>query len=372
MDVICESCGTLNRSAGEFCTECGAFLAWNQGPDEQSSDDPAGGPTTSTGPDAPRQAPRDQTVDATTAGAERASRTRGDGPASTPSTATSTTTTSTAGAGNDHTATAVLPRTPAGPACPDCGRSNDPARRFCAKCGRQLVATRPQQTGAAENPAESRRRERANRRAFRSSLPAVYRWRRVGLIMLVVAVVLAGAVTVGADPISWGKARWYDLKGTVVAVPGVQATVLQTGRDAAGKPVDAALLVDGTTADWHTRWAASAPATRCEGDQTTPTIELTMAQPVRIRGVDIYPGLGSDQPQRPLQFRPQVIGITPVGAGTCQAFRLADTGDRQRLEFDSHQRVSVIRISLNSAYPAPADGEKQISIREITLLSRPQ
>jgi hypothetical protein len=190
--------------------------------------------------------------------------------------------------------------------------------------------------------------------------------------MLVVAVVLAGAVTVGADPISWGKARWYDLKGTVVAVPGVQATVLQTGRDAAGKPVDAALLVDGTTADWHTRWAASAPATRCEGDQTTPTIELTMAQPVRIRGVDIYPGLGSDQPQRPLQFRPQVIGITPVGAGTCQAFRLADTGDRQRLEFDSHQRVSVIRISLNSAYPAPADGEKQISIREITLLSRPQ
>jgi uncharacterized OB-fold protein len=277
----------------------------------------------------------------------------------------------TASTDNDQKTTAVLPDTPTGPVCPDCGRINDPGRRFCAKCGRQLGQTRQLQTGTAESRADSRRRERADRRAFRDSLPAIYRWRRIGLITLAVAVLLAGAVTVGADPVGWVKARWYDVKGSVVNVAGVQATALTAGRDA-GTPRDAAALVDGTTADWQVRWTGSDPAPQCAGGPTTPTIELTLPQPVRIRAVDVYPGLGPDQPQRPLQFRPRSVGITPIGAGGCQGFRLADSGDRQRLEFDSRQPVSVIRISLNTAYPAAADGQQRLSIREITLLARPR
>src|SRR4051812_27487900 len=43
MDVICESCGSTNRSAGEFCTECGAFLAWDPDPSTRPAEAKPGG-----------------------------------------------------------------------------------------------------------------------------------------------------------------------------------------------------------------------------------------------------------------------------------------------------------------------------------------
>jgi hypothetical protein len=352
MDVICESCGSMNRSAGEFCTECGAFLAW----DPHSSTRPA---EAGTGVDSDRQAGDHQP------GREQPT-TSNSAPQGTGPEPTTTETT--------QATTAVLPTPPEGPVCPTCSLVNEPGRRFCAKCGTQLVATPTPQTRYGDNAAELRRRERADERAFSESLPAIYRWRRVGLIAVAVGLVAALAITVGANPIGWAKARWYDVRGTVVEVQGVQATVVPAGGQA-GKPGssgDPALLVDGTTADWHTRWTSTEPAVACEGGPATPTIELALAQPVRIRAIDIYPGLAADQPQRALQFRPQTVGITPVGVGACTRMALADSADRQRLAFDSRKPVSVIRISIDSAYPGPADAQKRLSIREIQLLSRPQ
>lgn len=353
MDVICESCGSKNRSAGEFCTECGAFLGWEG---NAGTADPAAARTT-----APDQQLGDHPVRSQPQViGPQASAESGSGPIR---------------SDDAQATTAVLAPVPEGPACPTCWKINEPGRRFCAKCGTQLVGTQPMQTGNPPSPAELRRRERANERAFRDSLPAIYRWRRIGLIALAVALVVGLAITVGANPVGWAKARWYDVKGTLVPVQGVQATVLpQTGGSpgTSGASSDPALLVDGTAADWHIHWTAGERAATCDGGSGTPTIELTLAQPIRIRAIDVYAGLSAQEPQRALQFRPQTIGITPVGAGACKVVPLADSAEPQRLRFDTRQPVSVIRISIDSAYPGPADAQQRLSIREIQLFSRPQ
>lgn len=350
MDVICEACGVTNKSPAEFCTACGHFLGWREpgnqpdsGSQPQSQRTPVVMPVDDHQPPA-RPAPIKPAI-ADQAVLDQA-----------------------------RTQTIELSKAPAGPVCPTCWRVNEPGRRFCAKCGSRIAAT---QAGPARggDPTDLRRQERVNERAFHDSLPAIYRWRRVGLVALAIAVVGALAITVGANPVGWARARWYDIRGTLALVPGVQATVLPptSGNSAkAGSTVDPAFLVDGTAADWHVHWTADEAGTSCDGGTGVPTIELAMAQPIRIRAIGIYGGLAADQPQRALQFRPRTLGITAIDAGGCRLVTVQDSADLQRISFDTKQPVSVIRISLDSAYPGPADAQKRLSIREIQLFSRPQ
>lgn len=346
MDVICEACGTANKSSAEFCSNCGRYLRW---------DGPAAVPE-------PESRPRSQLtpMDPDELLGDRSGR-----PVPT----------------DQQVLTIEAPEKSESAVCSTCWRVNEPGLRFCAKCGTRISWTQaePLHIGSAE----LRRHTLANQRAFRDSLPAIYRLRRIGLVVLAIAVVGALAITVGANPVGWVKARWYDIRGTVVVVPGVQATVLPPtgGRpQKAGSTVSPGLLVDGTSAEWHVQWTADEAATSCDGGTTSttgavttevPTIELTMAQPIRIRDIGIFGGLAADQPERAQQFRPRTIGITAVGAGGCKLVSLPDSADLQRLKFDTKRPVSVIRISLDSAYPGPA-GAQQLSIREIELFSRPQ
>jgi len=355
MDVICEACGATNRSTAEFCTGCGRFLGWREPVDGTQ---PAPQPQSQQTPvqvAADEHQPVNRTTPISQAPAPQAP-------------------VGQAVLDKPQAQTVELATVPAGPVCPKCWRVNAPGRRFCAKCGTRIAAT---QAGAVRgnDAADLQRQEQANQRAFHDSLPAIYRWRRVGLVALAVAVVAALTITVGADPVGFARARWYDIKGTLAQVPGVQATVVPptTGPSAkSGSTVDPAMLVDGTSADWHVHWTADEGSQTCDGGTGVPTIELTTAQPIRIRAIGIYAGLAADQPQRALQFRPRSIGVTAVDAGGCRLVPLTDSADLQRFTFDSLEKVSVIRISIDGAYPGPADAQKRLSIREIQLFSRPQ
>jgi len=353
MDVICEACGELNVSAGEFCNSCGAFLAWEEGAATKP-------PVESTRSDhAP--APAGAVDDQATVAADHDRRPAGDRQSSDGAPADA--------AGDASAATAVLTQ-PVGPRCPLCGLSNDPGRRFCAHCGEQLAPSRDAVDRPQPDRAQMRRRERTDRRAYAATLPPLYRWGRIGLAAVVAALVITLVILVGTDPLGWARGRWHDLRGTVVAVPGVQATVVGQAADGQQES-DPAALVDGSAAEWSTAWSFADPASTCGGAPGTAVIELTLAQSTRIRALDIRAGLGEEESDRPLQFRPKVIGVV-ADDGTCRAYPLVDTAEPQRLDVDTEEPVSVIRIGVDSAYPPRADGQQRLSITEITLLSRPQ
>jgi hypothetical protein len=361
MDVVCEACGELNRDAGEFCNSCGAFLAWEESaapvkeasPDRSASDPPTartGDQEASRTGDRDRQSSKHAAQDGT---ANRGSDSGGSNEA-------------------PSAATAVLTPPVLGPLCPQCGLQNEPGRRFCAHCGEQLA---PGRVAADRPPVDRqaiRQRDRASRRAFAATLPPRYRWGRIVLATVIAALVITLVILVGTDPIGWFRARWYDVRGTVVAAPGVQATIVGAATDdRPGRAEDPAALVDGTAAEWSTDWTPGKAAGPCGGVPGSPLIELTLAQPARIRGVDFRGGLGSGLSDRPLQFRPQVIGLVADG-GACRAYPLPDAAGPQRLDFDTGRDVSVIKISIDGAYPPREDGLQRLSITEITLLTRPQ
>lgn len=346
MDVVCEACGELNADAGAFCTSCGAFLAWE---DNAATEPTAEAPSVGR-PNPPPAAPT-AAVDDHPGGT--ASDPQPDAPAPPPA------------------RTAVLTPEPAGPGCPRCGLTNEPQRRFCAHCGEQIAALRVEVDRPQPDQAAIRRRDRTNRQAYARTLPALYRWGRPVLVIMVLAVLITLAIAAGTDPLGWGRARWADLRGTLVAAPGVQVTVVG-GSDASQQQTgDPAALVDGTAAEWNLPWTVSGEAAGCGGAPGTATVELTLAQPTRIRAVEIRAGLGAGESDRPLQFRPKVVGIV-VEDGACQSYPLADTAEPQRLDLDTGDPVSVIRIGVDSAYPAREDGQQRLSITEITLLTRPQ
>ncbi|MGB5936536.1 MAG: hypothetical protein WBG76_11790, partial [Ornithinimicrobium sp.] len=97
--------------------------------------------------------------------------------------------------------------------------------------------------------------DRKARRAYRRSLPPLYRWRRVAIVCaLVIAVTFAFAI-VGKDPAAWAQQRWYDVNGTLVQVGGVEAKALPEDSDLDGFPADALVDADPGTA-WATAWRA--------------------------------------------------------------------------------------------------------------------
>lgn len=364
MDVICESCGVANRQGTEFCLFCGAYLAWDRSvlvarptpPIPSAPAPPAATPTyASEPPAAPAPAPDPPPPPVMAAP-----------PVGPPPPMPEPRPTQPAPAA--PTITASSPGCP----CPSCGRVNDPSLRFCAKCGQVLSAGAAVQSTTGSIPVRNSswwsKRDRSARLAYRRSLPPLYRWRRLIIAFLVAGLGLGGLVAIGRHPVRWAVDRFYDLRGSTVIIPNVQAAVDPLAASAPGS--DPAALTDLTEAAWTMTWAPTSSGNTCGGAPGTGVMVLTLPTATRVRQVDLQAGLLASNADRPLQFRPQSVGITFDG-GPCNSFPLTEPAGWQFLTVDSRVPVTTVRIGVDLAYPARADGQPLLSLTEITIRSRP-
>lgn len=366
MEVVCESCGAANAAGTEFCMFCGTYLEWT-GPEGRPERDVDTLPGTRPGASSTERPPATTAYDAGLA-------TAGEQPVllRTPARAVLVAEPPEVPPGTGGPALAAPEPTPvvaADPPCPACGRVNDPALHFCSRCGQTLreepAAPAPSATSAWRRMLEER--DRSAKRAYRRSLPPLYRWRRVVLAVLVPALVVGGLVAVGRHPVRWAQERWWDLKGSVVAVPGVTAGT--SPEDASVTGSDPASLVDGTEQAWSEPWQPPAEGDSCGGAKGTGRVVLSFS-PTRVREITINAGLPASNPRRPLEFRPQAVGVR-FDSGPCRTFTLADVPDRQRLVVDSGVPVRTVVIGVDTTYPARSDGAQVLSLTEVGLWSRP-
>ena len=183
-----------------------------------------------------------------------------------------------------------------------------------------------------------------------------------------VALIITGVVVTRRNPVGWVVDRWYDFRGTTVVVKRVTAAVEPTDAVVAGS--DPKWVTDRGKGALTTSWAPTSEGEKCGGAPGTPVIILTF-EPTRIREIRIVAGLPDESATRPLQARPEFIGVT-FGDGVCRPFPLEDTADEQRLSVDSAVQVTSVRVGVDSAFPAAADGQAVVSFTEIILLSRPR
>lgn len=352
MDVVCEDCGESNRADTEFCVFCGAYLSWAGGATAASPP-----PEAPAGPDTPT-AVLPSVASGPPAEQRPTAEVRPDEPARAGTTAA------------DRQRGTTLVRESS---CPQCGRPNAPERYFCGRCGHQLVPS----PAARRLPATRRRepswwgrltddRDRLARRAYRQSLPAAYRWRRVVVGGLVVTLLATLAVVSRGRPVALVRS-WVDgWRGTLVAVPRVTASVEPA--ELTLPPTTPGSLLDRTGQAWTTAWSASTSASSCGPAPGTPTIVLTFP-PRRIRALEIYAGLSDTLPERSQQFRPATLAVV-LDDVDCQTVALDDQYLSEK-ELRSAGPVTRMRIGVMTAHPVAAGGQDVLSISEIGLLSRP-
>jgi hypothetical protein len=210
-------------------------------------------------------------------------------------------------------------------------------------------------------------RDRAARREYRRSLPALYRWRRVLIGLGLVVGLVAGLAVAGRNPVGFVVARYHDIRGTTVVVPVTGVGIEPS--DATMPKSDPGALTDGTVAAWTMWWEPDAEGGSCGGVPGTGVAVLSIP-PTRIRAIGVQAGLLATNGRRPLQARPLALGVVLDG-GPCQRLELADTADEQVLELDSGVPVSEIRIGVDAVAPPREDGEPVLSFTEITVRARP-
>ncbi|HEY3003921.1 MAG TPA: hypothetical protein VGJ44_16370, partial [Kribbellaceae bacterium] len=199
----------------------------------------------------------------------------------------------------------------------------------------------------------------------------LYRWRRVLIVALGIGLVTGGLYAAGRDPVGWAKARWYDARGSLVAVDNITYLAEPVGSTASGYSVEA--LGSPEAVGWATAWKASAvaPVKGCEGQRAAiGTVRLTLPEPARVRRLDVMAGLGANDSNRPLQFRPRRILV--VYDGGCVPLDLRDDSSVQRFDIDTRQPVSALTLAIAAAYPARPDAAQNlVALSGVTVYTRP-
>jgi len=204
------------------------------------------------------------------------------------------------------------------------------------------------------------------RREYRRSLPALYRWRRVLIVLGLVGGLVAGLAVAGRNPVGFVVDRYHDVLGTLELVPVTAVTVEPP--DATAPKSDPRALVDRTETAWTMRWPSGVEEGQCGGAPGTGVILLAVA-PTRVRALRIQTGLPAADGRRLLQARPLRLGIT-FDDGICQAVELTDVAEEQEVPVDSRVPVSTIRIGIDRVVSPGENGEPVLSITEIAVLAR--
>jgi uncharacterized OB-fold protein len=378
IDLICEACGEPNPPGTQFCRNCNEFLAW----DKASTESPPATTTASTTPTVPvtpvtaetvatsqQQTVSIPPVDQTYADQTYVDQTYGD------QGYPDQTAVEQAYVDQGYVDQGYVDQGTAGPAyteltCPTCGTVNPPTRRFCTHCGYSFVAdygTDPYVDWSAWTPQAMAARDREAARAYRRSLPPLYRWRRVIIAVLVFVLFVGVGALLQLGPVALAQDGWHRLTKQYETVPGVQVMVNPT--TASAPDSDPQSLVDNSLQEWTMAWAPTGEST-CGAAPGTGTLIFTFPA-TRVRQVIIWPGLDADNPQRDLQPQPQVVGIG-FPDGSCHPAKLEPKAEAQRITVDSGAPVTQLRLGIASSYPPPADARPLISLTEVTIRSYPE
>jgi hypothetical protein len=252
--------------------------------------------------------------------------------------------------------------------CPSCGTINPGTRRFCSHCGYAFFygAADPYSGYSYLSPASQAAQDRAARKAYRRSLPTLYRWRRVIIAVLVVALVIVAAVLLRSDPVGIVKSAWHSLRQEYVWVKPVAVAVVPP--KATARKSDPAALVDESENELTMNWTPTGESS-CGPAPGTGLVVITIP-PTRIRLMQIASGLAESNPQRKLQPLPRVLGIA-FDDGSCHPVNLSATPGQQEIKIDSEKPVTQVTIGISSAYPAP-NAEPKISLTEVILKAYPR
>jgi ribosomal protein L40E len=347
IDLICEACGEANPPGTEFCRNCNQFLGWdstNAKPQPSTTT-----PTVSTAPVVEQPVP---IVEQTVPSLPPVEQPTADQPYG----------------GQQHVNQGYGPQPSPAQSCPYCGTVNPPTRRFCAHCGYSFVAeygTDPSVDWSGWTPQAIAARDREAARAYRRSLPPLYRWRRVIIAVVVFALFVGLGALLRNNPVALAQDGWHRVNNDFVTVAGVQVQVEPTDATVPGS--DPRSLIDGTEQEWTMAWAPTG-SSNCGAAPGTGTVIFTF-QATRIRRVVIAPGLAATNAQRPAQPRPAAIGLSFDG-GPCHTETLADDAKQQVITIDSDAPVTQLRLGIGLAHLGGASNQ-QISLTEVWLQTYP-
>lgn len=355
-EAQCDACGETNAPGSSFCLFCGAYLGWDQPGAGPSAAPSSAQPSPAPAP-APAPAPVPPKPDPPAPSAPTASL-----PPVAPSPPGPTRSPQSSGA-------------PPANACPACGHANDAGRRFCARCGYTLVqAAAPTTAGPVRQQGSSgwwpwgNPEERAARRAYRRSLPPLYRWRRVLIALLVLGLAVGLVAFLQGNPVEWGKQRYYDIIDKKVPVSEVSLFVEP------GDQQTSDLTDDDPSTFWGMPWASGTPATdSCTATEQRLRIEWPDA--VRVRGLEVAPGRRAQDKARDLSPRPKTLLVWWEGAGgrlVCQSVPVPDDPAALDVDLDTEVEVDRMWVSIGDVYPAKnATEERPVVLRALELLRRP-
>jgi hypothetical protein len=241
--------------------------------------------------------------------------------------------------------------------CPDCGAGNVPTRRFCRRCGADLVdapavpdppwyrrlfrrAPRPQ-------PVAGSRPTRRGRRGLD---------RRAGMVLLLLLVLAAGG-WVGRGRVQDG----VDLVRDRIAVDHVNATAFTASSAARGHPAEAV----GDAAP-NRYWSP-----RRTGAATGEFVTLRLEAPVRLAYVKIFNGPSSEPGEAFLataRLRTVQLTMTQADGGAeTRRIDLKDAAGGQDVHVGVDDVVSL-RVTVVRAYGA--DRSHRVALGEVELFRR--
>jgi ribosomal protein L40E len=358
--IICGECGARNDDGVTFCGSCGKYLAFVGEPGDRP--EAAAEPKTVSEPAAHTEpAASAEPVSATAPGSPVAT-----GSATSPTTAVSP---AQAEKGRDQSdvepllvpveagpaSTAGAPVLPGAPGtrprpaplppderkvepgeliCGQCGAGNVPTRRFCRRCGSDLVDAQVQ-----PEPPWWRRLLRAGRgrqrRAGERPRRVVRRSYRGKVVFLLVLSLLVTALWTQRAPLTRLSASVVDRVSDKRRVEPAELTASSSVRGHGYK-----LLRDGKT---YTFWA---PGGRNDG--SGQYVDVRFATPIRLVAVVVFNGASRELPEFLAQSRPQTLRFTfshPAAPRTERDVVLKDE-PRQQDVFLGVDEVSRLRITV--------------------------
>lgn len=388
--VVCGRCGVSNPEGVRFCENCDRFLGWDgtavQPESAPSTRTQAAVPTPVRIPTpAPTPAPEPEY------GPEPASESeqfplRGSGPragasgSSSPRHVASERSAQVAPRPEQSTLRLLplsgLPSASSSTICSNCGRENDPGRRFCSRCGDWLVVPSATATPAVPVTMKDRwqRRWFGERSPYSGSLSRSTIGFRV-LVGVVAATVLTAILGLAnVHPIQRVKDQVGHVRGTG-KVAGLTAAVQPSG----GQPDPTAswAVDDVRERGWSTQWTATTagdPDAACQsasGDGNTgitaTSLAIAFPNPIDVREIGIEAGLVKPN-ERNDRWQPKTLELRWKN-GECQSINLKNTADLQRFRV-GRGLVNGVVITVVAGYPPVDPGIGRLDIGEITIWKR--